>query len=87
MKILIDTHAALWFFQDDERLTKSSVQAIFNLFVVLEILPKHIKALTKLPFIHRDPFERILVAQALVEEMFIITADENIKKHEVNTIW
>ncbi|MDP3434386.1 MAG: hypothetical protein Q8T04_15685 [Bacteroidota bacterium] len=37
--------------------------------------------------VHRDPFDRILVAQAMVEKMTIITKDDNIQKYTVKTNW
>ena len=37
--------------------------------------------------VHRDPFDRILVAQAIVENMTIITMDENIQKYSIKTNW
>ena len=58
-----------------------------NGFILLEIDTKHIKMVTELPFIHRDPFDRMLVAQAIVENMLVMTADENILKHDVSVIW
>ena len=42
---------------------------------------------TSLPFIHRDPFDRIIVAQAIVEDMVIMTIDDNIAKYDINHIW
>jgi PIN domain nuclease of toxin-antitoxin system len=40
-----------------------------------------------LPFIHRDPFDRLLVATAIAEQMTIITADENIARYDVSKLW
>ena len=40
-----------------------------------------------LPMHHRDPFDRILVAQAQIEDMPIITADAAIAQYDVRTIW
>jgi PIN domain nuclease of toxin-antitoxin system len=34
----------------------------------------------ELPFIHRDPFDRLLIAQSMVEDTALITADETILK-------
>jgi PIN domain nuclease of toxin-antitoxin system len=39
-----------------------------------------------LPFHHRDPFDRLLVATALAEGMILITADENILKYDVSHV-
>ncbi len=40
-----------------------------------------------LPDIHRDPFDRILVAQSQVEQLPIVTADPQIRQYEVDVIW
>jgi PIN domain nuclease of toxin-antitoxin system len=58
-----------------------------NGFSLLAISPEHIKKSMELPFIHRDPFDRLIIAQAVVEGMNIITADENIVKYDVSNIW
>jgi len=47
----------------------------------------HIEAYNALPLIHRDPFDGIIIATALVENMTVITADENIQKYDVPWIW
>jgi PIN domain nuclease of toxin-antitoxin system len=44
-------------------------------------------ALPELPDIHGDPFDRMLVAQALVEDMTIVTGDQAIAQYPVPTIW
>ena len=56
-------------------------------FGLLEINPRHIKLLINLPFIHRDPFDRMLIAQATIEKLHIMTTDSEISKYNVNTIW
>ncbi|MCL1862092.1 MAG: type II toxin-antitoxin system VapC family toxin [Defluviitaleaceae bacterium] len=58
-----------------------------NGFLALDIDTRHVKGVAKLPFIHRDPFDRMLIAQAIIENMHIMTVDENILKYGVNTIW
>ena len=40
-----------------------------------------------LPFYHRDPFDRILIAQALTEQMPIISSDSAIDAYGVNRVW
>ena len=40
-----------------------------------------------LPLIHRDPFDRLLVATSIAERLTIITADENIQKYDVSWVW
>ncbi|MCC7507586.1 MAG: type II toxin-antitoxin system VapC family toxin [Saprospiraceae bacterium] len=46
-----------------------------NGFEILSIQFNHIALINKLPFHHRDPFDRMLIAQAIAEEMDIISAD------------
>lgn len=43
--------------------------------------------LTRLPDLHRDPFDRMLVCQALVDGMTLLTPDENIRRYPVPTVW
>ena len=43
--------------------------------------------LTRLPVLHRDPFDRILVCQAIVQHLVILTPDELINQYPVRTIW
>ena len=45
------------------------------------------KYLLDLPYIHKDPFDRLLISAALVEELTIITVDENIQKYDVPWVW
>jgi len=40
-----------------------------------------------LPWIHRDPFDRLLIAQAIGEKLTLITADEHIHRYEVACLW
>ena len=56
-------------------------------FSLLDITTIHIKAVKDLPFIHRDPFDRMLVAQAIVEGLPIMTTDSDIIKYKIETIW
>ena len=58
-----------------------------NGFSLLGISTGHVKKVAELPFIHRDPFDRIIIAQSMVENMSLMTVDENIQKYDVNVIW
>jgi len=58
-----------------------------NGFVLLPINVNHIAAIEQLPQIHRDPFDRLLAATSIVEQMGIISCDTNIKSYPVNCIW
>jgi len=52
-------------------------------FSLLEISTEHTKAVANLPFIHRDPFDRILIAQSMIESIPIMTTDSDILKYDV----
>ena len=54
---------------------------------ILAVDQQHIEIYNTLPLLHRDPFDGIIVATALLEDMTIITADENIQKYDVPWIW
>lgn len=54
---------------------------------ILPILPEHLDLLRDLPMIHRDPFDRLMVAQAMWHGYALVTKDENIAKYDVETIW
>ncbi len=56
-------------------------------YSILTIQPEHIKMVAKLPLIHRDPFDRMLVAQAKVENMTLITCDQYIPQYQIKTLW
>ena len=56
-------------------------------FQALPIQLSHALRVYALPDLHRDPFDRLLVAQAQLESIPILTADENIGRYEVMTIW
>ncbi|MDR1358061.1 MAG: type II toxin-antitoxin system VapC family toxin [Coriobacteriales bacterium] len=57
-----------------------------NGFTLLPIARQHLEYLQSLPFCHRDPFDRLLVATAVVEGLTVITADEDIARYPVPLI-
>ena len=57
-----------------------------NGFELLGITARHIRRLNSLPPVHGDPFDRMIVAQAAVESMYIATADKNIKSYGVQCV-
>lgn len=123
MKLLIDTHAAIWWLAGDRRLTQRARAAIADAGVeaavsvasvweasikrtagrlkgpdlaaalsaaglpFLHIDERHAKVAGELPLVHRDPFDRMLVAQASVERLSIVTGDEQIPRYDVAVIW
>ena len=54
---------------------------------VLPIRASHITALAALPDLHRDPFDRVLIAQAVAEGLPLITSDRQIRSYPVRVIW
>jgi PIN domain nuclease of toxin-antitoxin system len=58
-----------------------------NEFHVLPIEIRHTSLLTTMPFHHNDPFDRLLVAQALVEKLPIVSIDEALDAYGVTRIW
>jgi PIN domain nuclease of toxin-antitoxin system len=47
----------------------------------------HVRRVSELPYHHRDPFDRMLVAQAVVEDLTVVTKDREIARYEVRTLW
>ena len=58
-----------------------------NGFEVLPIELSHLGEIIKLESHHRDPFDRILIAQAIVEDLAVITNDAVFEKYPVKTDW
>jgi PIN domain nuclease of toxin-antitoxin system len=128
MKVLLDTHAFLWWISDRPGLTRRAREVIgkgvnecfvsiascweiaikvslgklhvggrldrflpeqlaANAFIPLPIDLRHALRTATLPFYHRDPFDRLLVAQALTEELPVVTANEVFEAYGVKRIW
>src|SRR5437762_2824443 len=58
-----------------------------NGFAYLHIEPKHTAVVATLPFHHKDPFDRLLVAQALVEGTPIISNDTALDAYGITRLW
>ena len=56
-------------------------------FVVLPVEPKHTGVLTNLPFHHRDPFDRLLIAQAMIEGIPVIGNDHDFDSYPIKRLW
>ncbi len=54
---------------------------------VLAITLAHVRIVQDLPLIHRDPFDRMLVAQAKASSLILVTADAEIVHYGVATLW
>jgi PIN domain nuclease of toxin-antitoxin system len=62
-------------------------QARRNRLSPLAIQPAHVLRVASLPPIHKDPFDRLLVAQAQAENLPLITSDAEISRYTVQVIW
>lgn len=58
-----------------------------NGFEIIPMSFNHALTVATLKFIHRDPFDRLIVAQAMTDNLAIITKDEHIQKYDIHTIW
>jgi len=127
-RLLLDTHAFLWWVDDAPGLTKAARQAIADVnnecylslascwemsiksslgklrltslverfvseqmtangFTLLNIELRHAAKVEKLPFHHRDPFDRLLIAQAISEKLTIVSADRVFRDYGVKVLW
>jgi PIN domain nuclease of toxin-antitoxin system len=123
-RLLVDTHALLWWLTDDPALSPTARAAIADTaneplvssasvweiaikrslgkltapddlpdqisaggFGSLAISARHAWQVRELPWHHRDPFDRILVAQALIERLPIVTADPHFGQYGVEVRW
>jgi PIN domain nuclease of toxin-antitoxin system len=126
--LLLDTHAMLWFFWDDPRLSTIAKSAIEdaanrklvsvascweiaikvglgklnlgepsrtflpreiarNNFEVLNVTLTHATAVESLPLHHRDPFDRLLIAQAMAENLTVVGADAEFDAYTIVRLW
>lgn len=58
-----------------------------NGFQYLHIEPRHTAALTTLPYHHRDPFDRLLIAQAMVDGLAIVGGDVAFDAYPITRLW
>ena len=128
MRVLLDTHALLWWLAGDPRLgaeahrllrdpeTAVYLSAVSVLemalkarlgklelplpagalaadaiaedgFVGLPVTLRHAGGVERLPLHHRDPFDRLLVAQAQAEELTLLSADPQMEAYDVDLVW
>ena len=128
MKLLLDTHAFIWWASDSVRLTSAvranlsdpsntlllSVISVWEMQIkiqlgklkasrplrdlvehhsrvnrmqVLPVTLEHVLALDSLPANHKDPFDRLLIAQATVEDVFLVSGDPVFSSNPVKLLW
>ena len=88
--------ASTWEIQIKHQLGKLPLTKPFNeivddviqngLYQLLPINERHILNLQQLPYIHKDPFDRLLISQAMTENLTILTVDEHIVKYPISFI-
>jgi PIN domain nuclease of toxin-antitoxin system len=90
MRLLQDTHAFLWFVLNDpaaERYCLAAYERPGERSPDQPGEPKHVSVLTTLPLHHRDPFDSLLVAQALVEGIPLVSADAALDQYPITRFW
>ena len=91
-RILLDTHIFLWMQFESEKLSdkligllkSGNVNWYLSQVSVLEIQIKH--SLGKLPNLHRDPFDRLLISTALTEGWEVATVDHQVRQYPVRAV-
>lgn len=56
-------------------------------FERITMKPAHFECLRTLPLIHRDPIDRLIIAQGIIEEMILISSDRHFPEYNINVIW
>jgi PIN domain nuclease of toxin-antitoxin system len=68
--------------------TNLVIQQVYgNAIEVLEIRPEHLDVLAKMPFHHKDPFDRLIIAQSIAESIAVISKDGEFGKYPVTLLW
>jgi PIN domain nuclease of toxin-antitoxin system len=122
MRLLLDTHVVIWWYQEPKRLKNSTLalindrnnsvfvsdvviwemviktslgklktlenlyKEIENDFDAMPIKTNHIHGISSLEFIHHDPFDRLLIAQSVIENIPLITSDKQINRYDLQII-
>jgi len=82
MRVLLDTHILLWWLKDDRKLSNVAANIIENSGPgVLNVTVNHACQISNLPSFHKDPFDRMLIAQSIVEPMRLLTHDETLMQY------
>ncbi|MBC7783385.1 MAG: type II toxin-antitoxin system VapC family toxin [Burkholderiales bacterium] len=128
MKVLLDTHAFLWFILNNPRLSRRAMEIItdranevllspasyweiaikisagkfrldipyeefwrdgieVNSIYILPIELRHTNQLLAMPFHHKDPFDRLLVAQSLADHVPLVSGDPALDAYGIQRLW
>ena len=71
----------------DDALTALKQWCYKNSVTILPISISHCNQIQTLPFHHRDPFDRLIIAQAICEQLTAITIDEQFLKYDIDVVW
>lgn len=63
------------------------IEQITNGLQILSVTLAHVLELENLPPHHKDPFDRLLISQAIVENMILVSADTDFAKYQANLLW
>ena len=95
--VLLVSVASLWEMQIKLQLGKLKLhkpleelvsgQQEINKIDILDVKLEHVLALGKLPSHHKDPFDRMLVAQAMLEDLTLVTHDRKLEAYSVAILW
>ena len=95
--VLLVSVASLWEMQIKLQLGKLKLnkplaelvsgQMEINKIDILDVKLQHVLALGKLPSLHKDPFDRLLIAQADIEQAILVTKDQIFREYEVKVVW
>jgi len=64
-----------------------ATHAVGNNIKILEIRSKHLYKIEDLPFHHRDPFDRVIIAQCMLENYFVVGNDKTFDSYPVSRVW
>jgi PIN domain nuclease of toxin-antitoxin system len=128
VRLLLDTHALLWFYLDDPQLSTAASRLIEDAanvklvspaaywelaikiglgkytltesyddfiqhaiidsgFHILPVEPRHTAVLMALPLHHKDPFDRLMIAQVMVEGIPLVSLDSDFDPHPITRLW
>lgn len=61
--------------------------SIINSIFILPVQISYLKTLKSLPFIHRDPFDRLIIATAIEMNHQLLSCDRNVQKYDLKVVW
>jgi PIN domain nuclease of toxin-antitoxin system len=84
-EVVVKAQKGLLHLEDPPRWLEAGLKSIEA--EVLPIRPAHVYQVGRLPMIHKDPFDRLLLAQAASEGWVLVSNDETVREYPVATLW